>query len=100
METMVATVLIVVIFILASLILNNLFSNSIKRDTVLVDARLTELEYSYLHKKINLPYSETLDDWNIEIISREENELKVVLFQGSNVDTGQSTTKKRYETNL
>ncbi len=40
METLVATVLIVIVFMISSMLLNNLFYNSIKDNTIAIDAHL------------------------------------------------------------
>lgn len=67
METMVATVLIVVLFLMASLILNSVFASSIKGDTQNVSARISELEYQHQNGLITLPYFETYNDWEISL---------------------------------
>lgn len=69
METLVATVLIVVIFMVTSLVLNNLFAGSIKQNTWKVENRLRTLEYMIQHNKIELPYSEDFGEWNISVLA-------------------------------
>ncbi len=68
METMVATVLIVVIFMLSSLILNSLFSAQVKNNLQPLKTRLTKLEYLYNNKRIVLPYYEEWQGWEITIV--------------------------------
>ena len=67
METLVATVLIMVIFMVASMILNNLFFNTIKNNTRAITAKLNEIEYLYINKKIELPYNDDYKNWMISI---------------------------------
>jgi len=67
METLIATVLIMVIFIVASLILNNLFSSSIKSKTRGISAQLNEIEYLYINDKITLPFYDDFNEWNIVV---------------------------------
>ena len=67
METLVATVLIVLIFMLASMILNNLFSNTIKNNTQAIDNHLNELQYLHQNEQLQLPYTEVFQNWNISI---------------------------------
>ncbi|KQC29378.1 hypothetical protein [Flagellimonas eckloniae] len=67
METMVATVLIVVIFMLSSLILNSLFSAQVKGNLQPIKSHLNQLEYQYVNQKINLPYYEEWKTWDITI---------------------------------
>lgn len=77
METMVATVLIVVLFLMASMILNSVFASSIKGNTQNVSARINELEYQYANGLILAPYFETYNDWEIvlEIQNIKNDEL-------------------------
>ncbi|MEM1003022.1 MAG: hypothetical protein AAGH46_10280, partial [Bacteroidota bacterium] len=63
METLIATILIMVIFMLSSLILNNLFSNAIKNDTRGITAKLNQLEYECLNDEILAPYEDEYDKW-------------------------------------
>lgn len=67
METMVATVLIVVIFMFSSLILNSLFSAQVKGNLQPIKSHLDQLEYQYVNQKINLPYYEEWKTWDITI---------------------------------
>lgn len=67
METMVATVLIVVIFMLSSLILNNLFAAQVRGNLQPVKTHLDEVEYLYSNDKLIVPYYEEWNDWSISI---------------------------------
>lgn len=67
METMVATVLIVVIFMFSSLILNSLFAAQVKHNLQPIKSHLHQLEYQYVNQKINLPYYEEWRTWEITI---------------------------------
>lgn len=69
METMVATVLIVVVFMLSSLILNSLFSAQVKGNLKPLKMHLTKLEYLYSTKKIILPYFEEWHGWEINMVN-------------------------------
>lgn len=67
METLVATVLIVVIFMVTSLILNNLFAGMVKGNTREIETRLDKLEYKLKNNTLKLPYSETFGAWDISV---------------------------------
>lgn len=67
MEALVATVLIVIIFMIASLVLNNVLLNSFSKNTHAVETRISELEYQMRYSNIPLPYSEEFKNWNIRI---------------------------------
>ena len=64
-ETMVATVLIVIIFMIASLTLNNVFRNTIIYNTSEIETYLNKLEYQYQHQLITLPYKENYKNWEV-----------------------------------
>ncbi|MCX2680347.1 hypothetical protein OOZ15_10380 [Galbibacter sp. EGI 63066] len=66
METMVATVLIVVVFMVSSLILNNLFTNFANNNTRDVQTYIDQTEYKIVKKGIKMPYYEEFKDWDIE----------------------------------
>ncbi|MDH7445315.1 hypothetical protein [Aquimarina sp. 2201CG14-23] len=77
-ETLTASVLIIIVFMIASLSFNNIFTNHIKRDRSTIENRIKELEYLVIHEKIRLPYTEDFDSWEIEIISK--NNKTIVLY--------------------
>lgn len=67
METLVATVLIVIIFMMASMLLNSLFFSGIRNNSSGLEERITELEYSLLNGGIETPYEEEWGKWKIEV---------------------------------
>lgn len=84
METMVATVLIVVIFMFSSLILNSLFSAQVKGNLQPIKSHLHQLEYQYTNQKINLPYYEEWKTWEITInAARNMVQIEAVEKEGS-----------------
>lgn len=93
METLVATVLIVVVFMMSSMILNNLFSNTIKNNTRTIDAYLNELQYLYKYEKLEVPYQEAFNKWQISIWLYKENGSNTVVFEASNNNTNKTITK-------
>lgn len=90
METLVATVLIVIIFMLASMILNNLFSTTINNNTQAIENHITELQYLQQHNQIELPHTETFKDWNISIESYQENKQSITEFEAINLKTNKT----------
>lgn len=80
METLVATVLIIVIFLLSSLILNNIFLGQVNSQTGPVETRINELNYLLINEKIETPYAETFNQWDISINSYKERDRITVSF--------------------
>lgn len=67
METLVATILILVVFMIANTTLNNLFRSTIDGNTRAIDAHLNELQYQYINDKLTLPYTSDFKDWQITV---------------------------------
>ncbi|MFS4493179.1 hypothetical protein [Maribacter sp. 2308TA10-17] len=93
METMVATVLIVVIFMIASLLLNSIFSSSIQGNNQQLTSYLNLLEYQYKNNLISVPHYEELDDWDIELLSEEIGASSYLILEATH-----KTTKKTLKT--
>lgn len=71
METLVATILIVVVFMLSSMILNSLFANTIGENDNAIRQELLLLQYKYEYGQLTLPYFGEKGAWQIEV--RQEN---------------------------
>lgn len=84
METLVATVLIVIIFMISSLLLNSMFSNSIQGRSQHITERLHQLKYEYNTTNSKTPYYEEIDDWELSIEAGNEEGINVVIFKAEN----------------
>ena len=93
METLVATVLIVIIFMISSMLLNNIFSNSIKGKDHHITERLQQLKYEYKNKKLKLPYYENVEEWEFSINAELKEGIDVVVFKAENSSADKSITK-------
>lgn len=67
METLVATVLIVVVFMMASMTLNSLFENTMARNDNEIQQELLYLMYRHENGKLPLPHYGEIGPWNIEV---------------------------------
>lgn len=90
METMVATVLIIVIFMLSSLIMNSLFATQMQENHTALDSHFGKLEYLKGNGKISLPYYEEWDGWKITI-QNPDNHGKVRVEAIKEQDSGIKT---------
>lgn len=99
MEALVATVLIVVIFIVSSLVINNLLLNGFNQNTTEIENRLNQLEYEYQNNKIQLPFNESFENWNIKIFKEQEitTGLVIVTFEAHKNLSEKIITKKRID---
>ena len=87
METLVATVLLIVIFTVASLTLNSFFGNTVTSDTRAVNSHLNELEYRYQNRRLQLPYAEIYQDWNISISADNQYNIALVKLEATHPET-------------
>jgi len=87
METLVATVLIVVIFMTSSMLLNSLLTGKIKQNTELVQERMNVLEYKYKNEGLELPYYEDFEAWEISIFTADKNGTPLVTLEAENPKT-------------
>ncbi|WP_442845047.1 hypothetical protein [Leeuwenhoekiella sp. H156] len=76
-ETLVATVLILIIFVISSMILNSLFRNHVTANTNDIEMRLNTLEYQLNSGQLDLPYMESYKDWEISLKRLDEKPLTV-----------------------
>lgn len=70
-ETLLASAIILIVFFIGSLTLNNVFLSSVKKDTTLLDNRVKELQYGLKHKMVTIPFYEETDSWDISINTEE-----------------------------
>lgn len=101
METLVATVLIVVIFMISSLVLNNIITTNIRQNTEKIEERMNRLEYELKNHAIQLPHHEDFDAWEISMFNNS-NKKSQVFLEAINTKTNMTLTKSvldAYETN-
>lgn len=87
METLVATVLIVIVFMIASMVLNSMLSGNMRQHTELAEERLHALEYQYRNEGIALPYFEDFQSWEISMTQQRMGERVVVVMEAENPGT-------------
>jgi len=95
METLIATVLVVVTFLLASMILNNLVSDAVSSNTMAIDTHLIELQYLQQHQKLEMPYTERFQNWSISVERLEEHNQPRIVFEATDLDR-HKTIRKTY----
>ena len=82
-ETIVATVLILIIFVISSLILNTIFRNNLSANRDAIEARLNILEYQLNNDMLVLPYRETFKEWDIsmELVNERTPTIQILAQQ-------------------
>ena len=93
METLVASVLIVIVFMLSSMILNNIFERTIVLGNTSIENHLNELGYKAIHNKISLPINEDLGNWTIYGRGFAEGGATFIDLEAVQLETGRSIQK-------
>lgn len=68
-ETLTASVIIVVVFMIASMSFNNVFMNTVRSDGNLLENRILEIKYLAMNERLFFPFYEEKEYW---IITAEE----------------------------
>lgn len=88
METLVATVLIIIVFVVTSMILNSIFFNAFKSNTNTIENHLKEVEYLINNDKIqqyNTSYS--FQDWEITTRNKDSLGINYIILSAKNSKT-------------
>ncbi len=80
METLVSTVLIVIVFMVASMVLNSLFAGSISQHNDHVQQELLQLQYLYKNGKLEVPYYDELGPWEIVVTQSDGDANRTATF--------------------
>lgn len=93
-ETIIASVIIVIVFSMAILILHSVFKHKISNNTSSLHNHIYELEYRIQHKNIVIPYQETFEDWEITIHEVQENLTPWIVCKAEHLKTKKIVTKR------
>ncbi len=80
-ETLIASIIIIIIFSIASMTLNNIFKSNFNSDTTAIETHLTKLQYLQKNNKLVFPYYENYQGWSINIIEINENHRKKISIE-------------------
>lgn len=64
-ETLVASAIIVIIFLIASISINNVFNSTVKSNDFELNNRVKEIKYLAKHNKLSLPFVDDTPKWEI-----------------------------------
>ena len=96
-EALVASVIIIVVFTIASLTLNNIFRSTLTSNTQAIDTRLNKILYLYQYNKIGVNYQEDFNDWDIILTRQTENNTIFVVVEAVHVKTKKKVSKKKID---
>ncbi len=95
-EALVATIIIIIIFMISSLILNNLLATSFSKNTHGVENRIHEIIYSFDNNKFKLPYNEEYEQWDIEVFSEGNENIPLLFCRAVHKDSKREVIKISY----
>jgi hypothetical protein len=93
-EVLVASVLIIIVFTIASLTLNNVFKSTIKSNTHSIDTHLNKLLYLYQYDKISIKHQEDFKDWSVTFSQQVENNVKFIVIEAIQTNTKKTISKR------
>lgn len=80
-EVLVATTLLVLIFGIAIVTLQNVLQNTVTKNTHAIETELSQLVYQYQQRQLQVPDVLTFQKWNIRIEQVQENQTSLILFE-------------------
>lgn len=99
MEVIVASVIIVVIFGIVTLTLNNIIKNNYRTKTDQINNRLNKIIYLHQNGKISIPFKESFESWEIESNKSNQNNIPYLEFTAVHQKTKKEVTKKVFYAN-
>lgn len=92
METLVATSIIIIVFVVASLVLNNTFKNLAQKDSFSIENRMEELRYLVEQEQLNVPYQENFNREMIELFKEIDSGVSFLIIEV----TSRNNLKQKY----
>ena len=83
-ESLTASIIVVLVFMVASFSFNNVLMNTVRTDEFSLNTHLRELRYLMLHDKLTFPFYEEGQYWVIRSEDIENQTLLMVLNKRSN----------------
>ena len=96
-ETLIATVVIMIVFGIAMLTTSNVLENTVKSSTNEIDSELNKLVYLYQHNKLIIPDAKDFNQWNIRMKKEKEGTLSYIVFRAENQQNKKIRTKRILE---
>lgn len=96
-ETLIATIIIMIVFGIAMVSISNILENNIKSSTSAIDTELNKLMYLYENGNLEVPSQESLKEWQIKVEKVKEGEINYILFEGMHKQSKKVRTQKLFE---
>lgn len=94
-EVIVATTILLVVFAISLVTLNNMMMSSVKKDTGVMETKIEKIIYQYQNNQLKIPISYTEDNFIISIEKQSQKELQFLEFSITNIINKKKVTKKQ-----
>jgi hypothetical protein len=95
-EVIVATTILLVVFAISLVTLNNIMMSSVRKDSGAMETKIEKLMYQYQNKQLKVPVSYTDANFVISIQKIAQNELEFIEFSITNSISKKTVTKKQF----
>ncbi|MGY0407930.1 MAG: hypothetical protein ACWIPJ_06200 [Polaribacter sp.] len=94
-EILIATIILVLIFAISLVTLNNIMMSSVRKDTQTMETKVEKLIYQYKNKQLKIPVSYTEGKFTISIRKIAQNEIQFIEFSITNSNSKKTISKKQ-----
>lgn len=93
-ETLIATIIVMIVFGIAMMSVTNILENTVKNSTSAIDIELNKLMYQYHHDLIKVPDTIDYGLWKVDVKTVKEGTLTYVTFEAMHTVNGKVKSKK------
>jgi type II secretory pathway pseudopilin PulG len=93
-EVIVATTILLIVFAIALVTLNNMMVSSMRKDTQNLDTELEKFIYQYQNKQLKIPLSYQQEAYIVKIQKMIQNDIKCIEFSIKDTNKGKTKTKR------
>jgi uncharacterized membrane protein len=93
-ETIVATVIIMIVFGIAISSILGVVKRTTENSTYIIDSKLQKLSYLYQNNELKVPNTIEIPQWSIVIKKQQEGKLTFVIFRATHKKNKKIRTKK------
>jgi len=93
-ETIVATTIIIIVFVIVTFSLSNVLQNRVENDTSLIESKINELVYQNRFEKIKTPTSFNEGKWTVNVFREKENDVNFIIFEALKIKSKKRISKK------
>lgn len=93
-EVIVATTILLIVFAIALIALNNMMVSSMRKDTQSLDTEIEKLIYQYQNKQFKIPLSYQEDTYVIKVQKINQNDIKCIEFSIQDTNKDKTRTKR------